>query len=116
MCRGRGHRHPNSLLIRTVQDFPLVKGVRIIEVGLYVLLNECEAGCVQSIRQCEAGLKLHELVHAVVKRASGNAASHYKPSILCVLARQCEAGLCVQSSREPLATQPNIVNQVSRVY
>ena len=32
-------------------------------------------------------------VRTVVKRASGNAASHSKPSILCVLARQCEAGL-----------------------
>ena len=31
---GRGHRYPNSLLIRTVRDFPLAKGVRIIEVGL----------------------------------------------------------------------------------
>ena len=32
---GHGQRYPNSLPIRTVRDFPLAKGVRIIEVGLY---------------------------------------------------------------------------------
>ena len=78
-------------------------------------------------KQCEAGLKL---VPTLVKRASGNAASHCKPSNLCVLARQCEAWLkfkallttvrtnywCIQSSKEPLATQPHITNQVSCVY
>ena len=34
--RGCGQCYPSSLLIRTVRDFPLSKGVRIIEVGLYL--------------------------------------------------------------------------------
>ena len=33
---GCGQRYPNFLLIRTVPNFPLAKGVRIIEVGLYI--------------------------------------------------------------------------------
>ena len=32
---GCGQRYPNFLLIRTVPNFSLAKGVRIIEVGLY---------------------------------------------------------------------------------
>ena len=31
---GRGQCYPNFLLIRMVQNFPLGKGVRIVEVGL----------------------------------------------------------------------------------
>jgi hypothetical protein len=33
--RGRGQRYLNFLLIQTVRNFPLAKGVRIIEVRLY---------------------------------------------------------------------------------
>jgi hypothetical protein len=33
--RGRGQHYPNFLLIRTVRNFHLAKGVRITEVGLY---------------------------------------------------------------------------------
>ena len=33
---GRDHRYPNFLLIRMVRNFTLAKGVRIIEVGLYM--------------------------------------------------------------------------------
>ena len=34
---GCGQRYPNFLLIRTVPNFPLAEGVRIIEVGLYLV-------------------------------------------------------------------------------
>ena len=35
---GRGKRYPNFLLTQTVRNFPLAKGVQIIEVGLYSIL------------------------------------------------------------------------------
>ena len=80
-----------------------------------------QVSCVLA-RQCEAGLKL---VHTVVKRASGNAASHSKPSILCVLARQFEAGLKLVhtvvkrasgNAASPWYCKPSILCVLARQY
>ena len=45
---GCGQHYPNSLRIQMVRDFPLAKGVRIIEVGLYKqMCIDVYAGCTQ---------------------------------------------------------------------
>ena len=72
MWLGRGHRYLNSLLIRTVQDFPLAKGVRIIEVGLYICVHleyNCNKYCDHSeISVSHRDLEIYKFSHARAKK------------------------------------------------